>query len=95
MTGWMIAAGVYGVMSAVAFIAYAIDKRWARLARRRIPEATLHAVELLGGWPGAFLAQRIVRHKNAKASYQVVFWLIVVLHLVVWSWLLMGAPGSH
>ncbi len=93
MTGWMVAAGVYGGMSAVAFIAYAIDKRCARLARRRIPEATLHTVELLGGWPGAFLAQRIVRHKNAKASYQVVFWLIVALHLAVWGWLLAGTPG--
>lgn len=93
MTGWLIAAGIYGAMSAVAFVAYALDKRRARLGQRRIPEATLHALELLGGWPGAFLAQRLVRHKNAKISYQVVFWLIVVLHLAVAGWLLAGAPG--
>jgi uncharacterized membrane protein YsdA (DUF1294 family) len=44
-----------------------------------VPEATLHLAELLGGWPGAFLAQRRLRHKCSKASYQIVFWGIVVL----------------
>jgi uncharacterized membrane protein YsdA (DUF1294 family) len=29
---------------------------------------------------GAFLAQRLLRHKNAKRSYQFVFWSIVALH---------------
>ena len=33
--------------------------------------------ELLGGWPAAFLAQRRLRHKCSKSSYQFVFWLIV------------------
>ncbi len=75
---------IYGVMSAITFIAYVIDKRAARREQRRTPEATLHAMELLGGWPGAFLAQRVVRHKNAKVSYQIVYWLIVVIHLAAW-----------
>ncbi|SJM91388.1 Cold-shock protein (fragment) [Crenothrix polyspora] len=47
----------------------------------RIPEKSLHTLELLGGWPGALLAQRTLRHKNRKPSYQVVFWLIVGLHV--------------
>ncbi len=37
-------------------------------------------LELIGGWPGAFLAQRVFRHKISKRSYQVEFWIIVLLH---------------
>jgi hypothetical protein len=40
----------------------------------------LHLLELLGGWPGAFLAQRRLRHKSSKGSYLFVFVLIVGLH---------------
>jgi uncharacterized membrane protein YsdA (DUF1294 family) len=74
----------YSVMSLVAFVAYVLDKRAARTARPRIPEATLHLLELCGGWPGAFVAQRLVRHKNAKFGYQVVYWLIVLVHVTAW-----------
>jgi uncharacterized membrane protein YsdA (DUF1294 family) len=80
-----IIAGVYGLMSLFTFVAYVLDKRAARLGRPRTPEATLHVLELLGGWPGAFLAQRLIRHKNAKVGYQVVFWLIVAGHVAGWG----------
>ncbi|MCY7321272.1 MAG: DUF1294 domain-containing protein [Phormidesmis sp. CAN_BIN36] len=40
--------------------------------------------ELAGGWLGGFIAQRIVRHKNQKASYQNKFWLIVISHHIAW-----------
>jgi uncharacterized membrane protein YsdA (DUF1294 family) len=73
----------YGLMSLITFAVYYLDKRAARLGRPRTPEATLHVLELLGGWPGAFLAQRLIRHKNAKVGYQVVFWLIVAAHVAV------------
>ena len=79
-----IIAGVYGLMSLVTFVAYYFDKRAARLGRPRTPEATLHILELLGGWPGALLAQRLIRHKNAKVGYQVVFWLIGAVHVASW-----------
>jgi uncharacterized membrane protein YsdA (DUF1294 family) len=38
----------------------------------------LHLLDLLGGWPGGFLAQRRLRHKCSKGSFQFVFWLIVL-----------------
>jgi hypothetical protein len=41
-------------VSLITFVAYALDKRAARLGRPRTPESTLHVPELLGGWPGAF-----------------------------------------
>lgn len=68
------------VMSGITYWAYAVDKRRAKENSRRIPEANLHLLELLGGWPGAFIAQRRLRHKCSKVSYQFVFWLIVLLY---------------
>ncbi len=55
-----------------------------KLVKWRIPEKQLHAVALLGGWPGALLAQQLLRHKTQKASFQGIFWLIVALHQVYW-----------
>ncbi len=73
--------GIYAlVLSALAYWVYAVDKRRAEQGFWRIPEAQLHLLELLGGWPGAFLAQRRLRHKCSKVSYQVSFWLIVLAY---------------
>lgn len=74
----------YGVASAVAFGVYWYDKHQAKTGQWRTPEKALHGVELLGGWPGALLAQQVFRHKTRKVSFQVVFWLIVAVHQAVW-----------
>ncbi len=72
-------AGAYGlVVSTLTYWAYKSDKRRALEGEWRIPEARLHLLELLGGWPGAWVAQRRLRHKCSKGSYQFVFWLIVL-----------------
>lgn len=74
----------YAAASLLAFGLYLHDKRSAMRSGWRTPEARLHTVELLGGWPGALLAQQALRHKTRKLSFQVVFWLIVLTHQVVW-----------
>ncbi len=74
----------YVVASVLAFGLYWYDKQQARAGQWRTPEKVLHGVELLGGWPGALVAQQMFRHKTRKLSYQVVFWLIVAAHQVVW-----------
>ncbi|MBU0808614.1 MAG: DUF1294 domain-containing protein [Gammaproteobacteria bacterium] len=87
-------AALYGLMSLVCFFAYYRDKQFAIKGLQRTPEARLHLYELLGGWPGGLLAQRLIRHKNRKPSYQLVFWLIVALHLALAGlvlWLINGA----
>jgi uncharacterized membrane protein YsdA (DUF1294 family) len=84
MTCTVMSGFVYGLMSLITFAVYCFDKRSARLGRPRTPEATLHVLEFLGGWPGALVAQRLIRHKNAKVGYQVVFWLIVAVHVAGW-----------
>jgi len=75
---------IYVVMSLLALFLYWRDKRQARAGGWRTPEKVLHGVELLGGWPGALIAQQVWRHKTRKVSFQLVFWLIVLLHQVFW-----------
>ena len=74
----------YVLMSALAFALYGVDKRRAARGVWRISEATLHTIELLGGWPGSLLGQRMFRHKWRKTSYVVVFWTIVAAHVLGW-----------
>ena len=78
-----ILAAVWLVLSVTTFLVYRSDKRRAENREARVPEMTLHLLSLLGGWPGAFLAQRVFRHKTAKASFQLIFWAIVLLHQFV------------
>ncbi|WP_436545048.1 DUF1294 domain-containing protein [Janthinobacterium sp. RB2R34] len=80
-------AAVYGVMSLTCFAVYAIDKRAARANTWRTPEKTLWLLGLLCGWPGALLAQQWLRHKNAKRSFQVVFWITVLVNMMGFAWM--------
>ncbi|MHC8386653.1 DUF1294 domain-containing protein [Pseudomonas sp. MDT2-39-1] len=80
----LIPLAAYGIVSVLAFFLYWSDKRKARADSWRTPENVLHAVELAGGWPGALLAQQVFRHKTRKLSFQLVFWLIVLMHQVFW-----------
>lgn len=79
---WMLAAYVC-TMSPITYAAYASDKRKARKEAWRTPEVLLHLLELAGGWPGAWVAQRRMRHKCSKNSYQFEFWLIICIHQFV------------
>lgn len=47
----------------------------------RTPEWKLHALELFGGVVGSYFAQRILRHKLNKMSYQYKFFFIIGLHI--------------
>jgi uncharacterized membrane protein YsdA (DUF1294 family) len=85
---------VYLVASLFAYYFYWDDKRRAKLGEWRIPEANLHFWALIGGWPGAFIAQQQFRHKTKKLSFQLVFWLIVIVHQVLWfDWLWRDVQG--
>jgi len=68
------------VMSAVTYLVYALDKQRAREKEWRVSEGLLHLLGMLGGWPGAFLAQRRLRHKCSKPEFQILFWLIVLAY---------------
>ena len=71
-------ATVVAALSLVVFVAYGIDRRRAAEGGFRISERTLQLLALLGGWPGAWLGQRLFRHKTRKLGFQLVFWMVVV-----------------
>ncbi|WP_286220601.1 cold shock and DUF1294 domain-containing protein [Marinobacter apostichopi] len=85
----VIVPAAYAAMSLLALIMYAIDKAAAVKGRRRVPENRLHLFELLGGWPGALIGQQLFRHKTRKGSFQLGFWLCVILNVGVLGWLLL------
>lgn len=70
-------------LNVVTAAAYAVDKRAARRGRRRVRERTLLALGLAGGWPGALVAQRTLRHKTAKRSFRRAFAGTVVANLAI------------
>jgi uncharacterized membrane protein YsdA (DUF1294 family) len=76
------AVGLAYVLASVAcFALYARDKAAALCSDRRTPERDLLLLGLAGGWPGALLAQRWLRHKTVKMPFQTLFWLTVGLNL--------------
>lgn len=80
---------LYMAASMLTFIMYALDKSAARNHAWRTQETTLHLLSLAGGWPGALIAQRTLRHKTRKRSLLVVFWVTVLLNCGAFVWLCM------
>ena len=78
----------YAVLSGVALVMYRSDKGAARRGHWRTPEVNLHAVALLGGWPGALVARPLFRHKTTKEPFRTVFWCTVVANCAVLACLL-------
>ena len=75
------------VASVVTFVAYARDKSAAQRGARRIPEVVLHFLGAIGGWPGAFVAQRLLHHKTRKLDFQILFWLTFFIEgNALWFW---------
>lgn len=67
----------------LTFFLYWWDKICARRQAWRVPENILLLAGLVGGSPAGFIAQRLLRHKNRKRSFQVKFWVIVLVQMAV------------
>lgn len=84
----LVIPAVYLMASLAAYLAYASDKSAAQSGEQRIRENTLHAFALVGGWPGALAAQRRLRHKSSKQSFQGTFWITVAINCGALVWLM-------
>ena len=103
--GLIVAALVIGYMpinlvllylggSTITFILYAYDKSEAKRGAWRTPESTLHLFSIAGGWPGAAIAQQILRHKSQKKEFRFVFWITVIANFAALFWL-MSSSGEQ
>lgn len=96
LLGWGVWAGrlqamalpIALLLNLVTFFMYWVDKHAAQTGQWRTPESTLHLLALLGGWPGAWWAQALLRHKSSKASFLAAYWATVALHCLVLAGLL-------
>lgn len=84
--------GLYVIASLITYAVYAMDKSAARNGAWRTKESRLHMLALIGGWPGALVAQQRLRHKSRKRSFRAVFWLTVLLNCAAFAWTL--TPGG-
>lgn len=85
ITYWQVPAWyswVYVAASVISFILYAVDKRAAVTGGWRVPEARLLILGLVGGWPGAIIAQQLLRHKTKKVGFVGPFWVTVLLNVL-------------
>ncbi|BDT67932.1 hypothetical protein os1_21110 [Comamonadaceae bacterium OS-1] len=88
---WLVAAVL--AVNLLTVLAYAKGLQTARNRSWRTPEPVLHLLSLLGGWPGAGLAQAVMRYRSQKPSFGTLYWCTVGLHLaLLLGWLLWLEP---
>lgn len=69
------------LLSFITYASYAKDKKASAQRQWRVPENNLHFLALIGGWPGALVAQHHLRHKSSKTAFKVVFYITVILNI--------------
>ena len=79
MPAWVVPAWLG--LNVWTFVVYWRDKWAAQRGQWRTPENSLHLWSLLGGWPGARIAQQILRHKSRKEAFQTTYWATLVVHV--------------
>ncbi len=89
---WSLAA------SLVTYAAFAHDKLRAVKGGKRVPEAQLLLLAMVGGWPGAKLAQGRHRHKTRKQPFRMflnivpIVWLVLLIMFCGGGWYV-GMPS--
>lgn len=78
---------LYFIASLLSYYLYAKDKKAAQCGTWRVPEKTLQLSALFGGWLGAIIGQRTLRHKTQKVGFRVVFFIMLSLNVSLLLWL--------
>ncbi|RYX98280.1 MAG: DUF1294 domain-containing protein [Comamonadaceae bacterium] len=87
--------GIAVLLSLATFMAYWVDKHAAQSGKWRTAESTLHLFALAGGWPGAWAAQQILRHKSRKQPFRQVFVATAVLNCALLAAWLFWWPAQQ
>ena len=72
----------YAITSLITYFIYWWDKNKAKKGQWRTPENNLHFLALIGGWPGALIAQQTLRHKSSKKSFKIGLWLTIFINFI-------------
>ena len=75
--GWLLGANLS------AFAIWAFDKSQSKKAGSRVPEMALHIMAAAGATPASFLAMGLLRHKNLKTSFQVLYAIFLGLQIAL------------
>lgn len=70
------------LVNLAAFAAMGLDKRFAKLDLRRIPEATLMGLGIIGGSIGAIAGMYFFRHKTRKPRFYVGLPVILAIQVL-------------
>ena len=80
---------VFVLMSIILFLVMGRDKALSKTRKRRVPEATLFLLALLGGALGGVLGMQIFRHKTQHMSFVIGFPLLALLQWGAVIWMLL------
>lgn len=98
---WYWLTFIYLLTSTITYKLFKYDKFVARYngasikrnKKSRTSENLLHMSELLGGWPGALVAQSRFRHKTKKLDYKRSLFVIISLHIYLLMYKLNSKEG--
>jgi uncharacterized membrane protein YsdA (DUF1294 family) len=83
-----------GVASVITFLLYGFDKAQSKGDGWRVPEAVLHGLALVGGFPGGWAGRSIFHHKTKKGFFVFVLAVSTLIHLGLAYWLIFGGYWS-
>ncbi len=72
---------VFLALNLATFSLMLLDKLFASLHVRRIPEMTLYVATLFGGSVGMLVGMYLFHHKSRKTSFQFVVAILVVIQI--------------
>jgi uncharacterized membrane protein YsdA (DUF1294 family) len=78
----------YLVINVITFLIWGFDKFRAQLQQWRVPEKTLYVLIILGGGAGALLGMTVFRHKTRKLKFKVISVVSVLVHIIIFFYLL-------
>ena len=93
---WLIALLVLNLLVLPSL--YWWDKRIATIndsKRDRIPENALHALTFFGGFLGAYIGQKVFRHKISKQSFQIKHYVICGLSIAIYIYIACNIVVSY
>ncbi len=84
----VIACVFYFLVSSITYAVYAFDKSAEQAGSWRVPTFTLYLLALIGGWPGALLAQSFLYHRYHDDTFKLIFWLMTIINFSTYCWTL-------